>query len=180
VRCHITDACPVQVGGTGLRLTQQFDPAVCNYRHLQVPFDDGWRCWYEAGWVAMVSEPALFARDIISPNRCVSVVTDQSARSDDIDIHTKTALIRVCRAASDERGNFVWPGEHRQIAGEPGPQGLCERVRAVVLKAIREDIDLTRHMAEAVQSLRICLAADENRADRPRDRSLIGTCSWAR
>jgi len=31
-----------------------------------------------------------------------------------------------------------------------------------VLKAIREDIDLTRHMDDAVQSLRICLAADES------------------
>jgi hypothetical protein len=30
------------------------------------------------------------------------------------------------------------------------------------LKAIREDIDLTRHMEDAVQSLRICLAADES------------------
>jgi hypothetical protein len=31
-----------------------------------------------------------------------------------------------------------------------------------VLKAIRENIDLTRHMDDAVQSLRICLAADES------------------
>jgi hypothetical protein len=31
-----------------------------------------------------------------------------------------------------------------------------------VLKAIREDIDLDRHMNDAVQSLRICLAADES------------------
>jgi hypothetical protein len=31
-----------------------------------------------------------------------------------------------------------------------------------MLKAIRENIDLTRHMDDAVQSLRICLAADES------------------
>jgi hypothetical protein len=31
-----------------------------------------------------------------------------------------------------------------------------------MLKAIREDIDLSRHMTDAVQSLRICLAADES------------------
>ena len=38
------------------------------------------------------------------------------------------------------------------------------------LKAIREDIDLTRHMEDAVQSLRICLAADESiRTGKPVD-----------
>ena len=31
-----------------------------------------------------------------------------------------------------------------------------------MLKAIREDIDLNRHMDDALQSLRICLAADES------------------
>jgi len=31
-----------------------------------------------------------------------------------------------------------------------------------VLKAIREDIDLTRHMDDAVRSLAVCLAADES------------------
>jgi hypothetical protein len=31
-----------------------------------------------------------------------------------------------------------------------------------MLRAIAEDIDLSRHMSDAVQSLRICLAADES------------------
>ena len=34
--------------------------------------------------------------------------------------------------------------------------------QAFVLKAIREDIDLTRHMDDAVKSLAVCLAADES------------------
>lgn len=46
--------------------------------------------------------------------------------------------------------------------GEPGHQELCDREQAYVLKAIREDINLDRHMNDAVQSLRICLAADES------------------
>ncbi len=46
--------------------------------------------------------------------------------------------------------------------GEPGHQELCDREQAYVLKAIREDINLDRHMDDAVQSLRICLAADES------------------
>ena len=48
------------------------------------------------------------------------------------------------------------------MAGEPGHQELCDFEQAYMLKAIREDIDLSRHMDDAVQSLRICLAADES------------------
>ncbi len=48
------------------------------------------------------------------------------------------------------------------MADEPGHQELCEREQAYMLKAIREDIDLNRHMDDALQSLRICLAADES------------------
>ena len=58
--------------------------------------------------------------------------------------------------------------EDLKMAGEPGHQELCDREQAYVLKAIREDIDLSRHMDDAVQSLRICLAADESvRTGRP-------------
>lgn len=48
------------------------------------------------------------------------------------------------------------------MAGEPDHQGLCDREQAFVLKAIREDLDLSRHMDDAVQSLAICLAADRS------------------
>jgi len=47
-------------------------------------------------------------------------------------------------------------------ADDPGHQGLCDAEQAFVLRAIAEDIDLTRPMQDAVQSLRICLAADES------------------
>jgi hypothetical protein len=48
------------------------------------------------------------------------------------------------------------------MAGEPGHQELCDFEQAFMLKAIREDLDLNRHMGDAVASLRICLAADES------------------
>ena len=48
------------------------------------------------------------------------------------------------------------------MADEPGHQDLCEREQAYMARAINEDIDLTRHMEDAVQSLAICLAADES------------------
>ncbi len=45
---------------------------------------------------------------------------------------------------------------------EPGHQALCDAEQAFVLRAIAEDVDLSRHMNDAVQSLAICLAADRS------------------
>jgi hypothetical protein len=48
------------------------------------------------------------------------------------------------------------------MADEPDHQELCEREQAFFLKAIREDLDLSDWMTDAVNSLRIALAADES------------------
>ena len=48
------------------------------------------------------------------------------------------------------------------LPDEPGHQDLCDAEQAYVLHAIAEDIDLGRHMEDAVRSLQICLAADES------------------
>jgi hypothetical protein len=48
------------------------------------------------------------------------------------------------------------------MADEPGHQDLCEREQAFMARAITENLDLTRHLQDAVQSLAICLAADES------------------
>ena len=45
---------------------------------------------------------------------------------------------------------------------EPDHQALCDREQAFLLRAIREDLDLSLHLADAVNSLRIVLAADES------------------
>ena len=45
---------------------------------------------------------------------------------------------------------------------EPNHQELCDREQAFLLRAIRQDVDLTDHMEDAVNSLRIVLAADES------------------
>jgi predicted dehydrogenase len=162
VMCQITDAKPVEVRGMGLRLSDEIDLQMYNYGHLQVLFDDGSVGWYEAGWGPMMSETAFFVKDVISPNGCVSIVMDESAKSDDIDAHTRTNVIRVHRAATSEDGSFAAADENLSMAGEPDHQGLCDREQAFVLKAIREDLDLGRHMDDAVKSLAVCLAADES------------------
>ncbi|WP_320195393.1 Gfo/Idh/MocA family protein [Agrobacterium rosae] len=162
VMCQITDAKPVSVRGMGLRLSDEISPDMYNYGHLQVTFDDGSLGWYEAGWGPMISETAFFVKDVMSPKGSVSIVMDPNAKSDDIDTHTKTSTIRLHKAKTGPDGQFTEPDQLLQMEGEPGHQELCDREQAYVLRAIREDIDLNRHMTDAVQSLRICLAADES------------------
>jgi predicted dehydrogenase len=154
VMCQITDAKPVEVRGMGLRLSNEIAPDMYNYGHFQVLFDDGSVGWYEAGWGPMMSDTAFFVKDVVSPNGAVSIRMPESARSDDHDTHTKTSTIRVHRVGQ--------PDQDLSMADEPGHQDLCEREQAFMARAISEDLDLSRHMEDAVQSLAICLAADES------------------
>ena len=48
------------------------------------------------------------------------------------------------------------------LADEPDHQELCNREQRYFLKAITEDMDLTNHMDDAVNSLRIAFACDES------------------
>ncbi|MDZ5698428.1 Gfo/Idh/MocA family oxidoreductase [Chelativorans sp. M5D2P16] len=162
VMCQITDAKPVEVRGMGLRLSDEINPDMYNYGHLQVLFADGSVGWYEAGWGPMISETAFFVKDIMSPKGSVSIVMDEGAKSDDIDTHTRTATIRIHHAERNAEGRFSRPDEVLEMEGEPGHQDLCEREQDFLLKAVREDFDLSRHMEDAVQSLKVCLAADES------------------
>ncbi|MES2845851.1 MAG: Gfo/Idh/MocA family oxidoreductase [Pseudomonadota bacterium] len=154
VMCQITDAKPLEVRGMGLRLSNEIAPDMYNYGHFQVLFDDGSLGWYEAGWGPMMSDTAFFVKDVVSPNGAVSIRMPESARSDDIDTHTKTSLLRVHKVATGDTDI--------SMADEPGHQDLCDREQAFVAQAITENLDLTRHMQDAVQSLAICLAADES------------------
>ncbi|MFQ5623918.1 MAG: Gfo/Idh/MocA family protein [Paracoccaceae bacterium] len=162
VMCQITDARPVQVRGMGLRLSHEIAADMYNYGHFQVLFDDGSIGWYEAGWGPMISETAYFVKDIISPNGAVSIVAAEKGGSDDIDSHTRVGALRVHHAGTDRAGRFEQPDDLIDLPGEPGHQELCDREQAFVLRGIIEDTDLSRHMTDAVQSLRICLAADES------------------
>ena len=166
VMCQMTGARPVRVSAIGARLTGELPPGMYNYGQLQVVFDDGSVGWYEAGWGPMMSEEAFFVKDVVGPKGCVSIVKDPSgvpsAGSDDVDSHTKTNCLRVHHAALDAAGAFSRRDELLSTEDEPGHQELCDREQAFLLRAIREDLDLSDHMADAVNSLRIVLAADES------------------
>ncbi len=162
VMCQITDAKPVKVHGIGLRLSDEVAPDMYNYGQFQVTFDDGSIGWYEAGWGPMMSETAFFVKDIITPAGSVSIIVEEDARSDDIDVHTKTSTLKIHYSDTASDGSFAQPDRLLSMHDEPDHQGLCDREQAFMLKAIASDMDLTRHMNDAVQSLRICLAADES------------------
>jgi predicted dehydrogenase len=162
VMCQITDAKAVEVRGMGVRLSDEIAPDMYNYGALQVLFDDGSRGWYEAAWGPLISETAFFVKDVISPNGSVSIVMDPNAKSDAIDTHTRTDQIKVHRAELGPDGKFAHVDEDISMQGEPHHDALCAREQDYVYRAIVEDIDLSRHMNDAVQSLRICIAADES------------------
>lgn len=154
VMCQITDAAPVEVRGMGVRLSDEIATDMYNYGHFQVLFADGSVGWYEAGWGPMMSDTAFFVKDVVSPNGAVSIRMPDDARSDDIDTHTQTSKIRLHRVGQ--------PDQDLSMAGEPGHQELCDAEAAFMAQAIAEDTDLTRHGADAVASLAVCLAADES------------------
>ncbi len=166
VMCQMTGARPARVCAVGARLTGELKPGMYNYGQLQVTFDDGSVGWYEAGWGPMMSEVAFFVKDVIGPKGCVSIVKDPNESgatgSDDIDSHTKTNCIRLHRSDIDAKNEFVRPDEFINTEDEPDHQGLCDREQAYLLRAIQQDLDLTDHMQDAVNSLRIVLAADES------------------
>jgi predicted dehydrogenase len=166
VMCQMTGAKPTRVCAVGARLTDDIKPDMYNYGQLQVSFDDGSVGWYEAGWGPMMSEVAFFVKDVVGPKGCVSIVKDPNeataAGSDDIDSHTKTNCIRVHYSDIDGKNEFVKPDQFLNTEDEPDHQALCDREQAYLLRAIREDVDLTDHMQDAVNSLRIVLAADES------------------
>ncbi|MEM9107305.1 MAG: Gfo/Idh/MocA family oxidoreductase [Pseudomonadota bacterium] len=162
VMCQIVDSRPVEVRGMGLRLSDEIDPDMYNYGHLQVLFEDGSIGWYEVGWGPMISETAFFVKDVISPRGCVSIVMSETAKSDDIDTHTMTQKIKIHSSEMKADGGFAREDELVSMEGEPDHQKLCDLEQAFFLKAVRENVDLTRHMEDAVQSLSVCIAADES------------------
>lgn len=153
VMCQITDAKPVRVHGMGLRLSDEIAEDMYNYGQFQVIFSDGSVGWYEAGWGPMMSETAFFVKDIVSPNGSVSITEGNQGASADIGGHTKVGGILVHTNKGD---NLI------TMPDEPDHQALCDAEQTFMLEAINNNTDLSRHMNDAVQSLAICLAADES------------------
>ena len=162
IMCMMTAASPVSVSAIGARLTEEISDSMYNYGQLQVRFNDDSVGWYEAGWGPMMSETAFFVKDVIGPKGSVSIVEKDKGASDDIDGHSKTGGLLVHHSHLDQNGRFTKPDEILSTADEPDHDGLCLLEQEYFLRAITEDLDLNNHLQDAVNSLRIVLAADES------------------
>lgn len=165
VMCQMTRSKPVRVSGIGARLTDELPEGKTNYGALQVTFEDGSVGWYEAGWGPMMSEVAFFVKDVVGPKGCVSIVADKAAaegQSANVDAHTQTQALKLHHSELDTNGNFTRTDETLRLDDEPDHDGLCHREQEFFLRAIREDIDLSDHMDDAIASMRIVAAADES------------------
>lgn len=162
VMCQMTRSRPVRVSAIGARLSEELNPGMYNYGQLQVTFDDGSVGWYEAGWGPMMSEIAFFVKDVVGPKGSVSIAgMKEGEETDDVDAHSKAESIKLHHAELDDNGEFSKPDEIIDCADEPDHDGLCYREQEVFLNAIVNNVDLSDHMDDAVNSLRIVLAADE-------------------
>lgn len=165
VMCQMTDARPVQVSAIGARLSDDIPADNYNYGQLQIRFDDGSVGWYEAGWGPMISETAFFVKDVIGPKGSVSIVANNAAasgKSDTVAAHTQTESLRVHYAAIDAHNRFVRQDEWINLSDEPDHQELCNREQLFFYRAISEDLDLSKSMDDALNSLRIAFACDES------------------
>jgi predicted dehydrogenase len=163
VMCQMTRSRPVRVSAIGARLTDDLPPGMYNYGQLQVTFADGSVGWYEAGWGPMMSDVAYFVKDVIGPAGCVSIagVKEGEVSSDDVGGHSRAGLLRLHHGALAPDGSFARADELIDCSDEPDHDGLCRLEQEVFLDAILHDRDLAAHMRDAVDSLRIVLAADE-------------------
>ena len=73
-----------------------------------------------------------------------------------------TESLRWHHASIDANNAFTKQDDWIDLTDEPDHQELCNREQAYFMKAIQDDIDLTDHVEDAVNSLRIAFACDES------------------
>jgi predicted dehydrogenase len=160
VMCQMTRSRPKIVQGMAARVSDEIGANEENYGALQVVFEDKSVGWYEVGWGPMMSKVAFFVKDVIGPKGCVSIDKDTShIDPSDVAGHTKVDTIIVHSSAMDAKGNQAKKDEVVRITDEPDHYELCKREQEYLYKAITENIDLSDHMDDAVNSLKICFAA---------------------
>ena len=165
VMCQMTRSKPVQVYAIGARLTEEIPAGNYNYGQLQIRFKDGSVGWYEAGWGPMISETAFFVKDVIGPKGSVSIVAKEAGgtgKSSSIEAHTKTESLRFHHADLDKNEKFMKPDTWINLEDEPDHQELCNREQRYFLRSITDDLDLSEHAKDAINSLRIAFASDES------------------
>ena len=164
VMCQMTESEPVSVSAIGVQLSDEVArPENYNYGHLQVVFEDGSVGWYEAGWGPMMSVNAFFVKDVTGPKGSASIVSNEkkaAKKADVLEDHVRTDSIRVHYQDRDKDDIFLQQDEFHDMTEEPDHDELCRLEQEYLLRSIRDDLNLTEHLAAAVNSLKIVLAAD--------------------
>ena len=170
IMCQMTRAKPVRVHGIGAKLSDE--TRLQNYGALQVAFDDGSVGWYEAGWGPMMSEVAYFVKDVVGPagrldRRAQGGGQTEARRTRSRIPPTSTSTPRPTRSRSTTPTSTRRTISRARTSGStwrtsPITRSCATASRRSSSKAIREDLDLSDWMDDAVNSLRIVLAADES------------------
>ena len=160
--CLMTQSRPVKVQAIGARLSGELNPDMYNYGQLQVKFEDGSIGWFESGFGPMVSKNASFVRDVFGPDGSVSFINKEDGNNNSMDSVVSSECLLLHHAKIDENGKFSNQDEIIELEENSSFEELCCREQEYLLKAIKEDIDLSKHLEDAVNSLKIVLAADES------------------
>ena len=161
IMCQMTKARPVSVYASGARISDEIDTKMYNYGCLQVRFEDDSVGWYEAAWGPMVSTTAHFIKDIMGPNGAVSIVPNPQTISHSADIHSHTATDAILLHRYNAENSTV-TDKIITMEDEPDHLELCKLEQLFLLKVIKEDLDLSQHINDAIDCLKIVLAADES------------------
>ena len=137
-----------------------------NYGQLQVTFDDGSVGWYEAGLGTDDERDGVLREGRHRPEG-MRVDREGPERGD-------RRRVRRHRQPHEDEPHPLHHGATRRDATIRAPdefsaprtspitRASATASRRFLLRAIHEDLDLTDHMKDAVNSLRIVLAADES------------------
>jgi predicted dehydrogenase len=104
-------------------------------------------------------------KDVVGPKGCVTIEAKEAAgegASADVDAHTKTNTLRRHFAELDANNQFVKKDAWVETGDEPDHDELCQREQLFLLNAIQNDVDLTDHMDDAINSMKIVEAADKS------------------
>ncbi|MEX2347589.1 MAG: hypothetical protein WD511_00085, partial [Balneolaceae bacterium] len=121
---------------------------------------------YESGWGPMISEQAYFVKDVMGPKGSVSISKNTfdkpQGASADIAEHTTVNKLRLHHSKLDAEGKLAKKDEMIDTPDEPGHDQLCYFEQEYFLKSIQEDLDLSDHLQQVVDTLKIVLASDES------------------
>lgn len=169
VMCQMAGSRPVSVHAIGARLSAQVQEGVVNYGQLQVRFEDGSIGWFESGFGPMISQSGYSIKDVFGPEGSVSLVpppeqsgAPEAGESSNYKSHTGTGGLRIHRSELKPDGTFAQKDEWIDNPDEPSQEELCERQQSYFLQVIHDKVNLEQHWRDAVNSLRVGLAAEES------------------